>query len=77
LSFIEFDGVRYWDLRENKYLKSYDIPHQLKSSSLYREDRVALENADEDLAQSEKERLEVIQRNDRKLREKYHKLSHK
>jgi hypothetical protein len=44
---------------------------QLPSSSLYREDRVKLENGQKEIAQLCKEKLENIQRGDRKLREKF------
>lgn len=65
--------MRYWDIRENKYIKSYDVPNPSKSSSLLREDRVALAQANLVEAQKEKERLENLQRHDRKIRENYNK----
>lgn len=49
---------------------------QLPSSSLYREDRVLLEKGLIEQAQTAKEKLENIQRGDRKLREKYGKQNH-
>jgi hypothetical protein len=45
----------------------------LPSSSLYREDRRLLEKNLVDEAQDMKEKIENIQRNDRKLREKWQK----
>lgn len=73
LSHIEFDGVRYWDLREHKDIQSYEIMEQPLSSSLFREDRYCLECGKIDKGQTEKERLENLQRYDRKLREKFKK----
>ncbi len=78
LSFLEFDGVRYWDIRENMALKAFDIANQPRSSSLFREDRIFLEVGRLEEGQREKERLEILQRADRKLRENYTKsLSNK
>ena len=48
-----------------------NIEKQLPSSSLYREDRVLLEKGLIEQAQSAKEKLENLQRGDRKLREKF------
>jgi len=73
LSHIEFDGKRYWDLRENPTMEAFEISNQPKSSSLFREDRVCLEKGRLELGQSEKERLEHLQRHDRKLREHHNK----
>jgi len=49
------------------------LEKQLPSSSLYREDRVKLEKGLKEEAQLSKEKLENIQRGDRKLREKFSK----
>jgi len=73
LSFVEFDGVRYWDIRENVQIKGIELEKQLPSSSYYREDRVLLEQKNMEQAQRAKERLEDLQRADRKIREKYNK----
>jgi hypothetical protein len=73
LSFFEFDGVRYWDIRENLSPKAFDIAKQPASSSLFRPDRRFLEVGKLEDGQREKERLENIQRADRKLRENYSK----
>jgi hypothetical protein len=48
----------------------------LKSCSTIREDRILLEQGNKESAQLAKEKLEELQRHDRKLREKYLK-SHK
>lgn len=71
LSFIEFNDIRYWDIRENIPIKEIEILNQLKSSSLYRQDRIFLKKGDMAKAQESKEVLENLQRNDRKLREKF------
>jgi hypothetical protein len=71
LSYLEFDGIRYWDIRENINLNAYDIAKQPASSSLFRPDRMFLEVGNIEDGQKEKERLENIQRGDRKLRENY------
>jgi hypothetical protein len=61
------------NLYKNKILS---LERQLPSSSLYREDRILLEKGDIEQAQVLKEKLEVIQRGDRKLREKFSKQNH-
>jgi hypothetical protein len=71
LSYIEFDGVKYWDIRENFPIKLIEINDNLPSSSLIREDRVLLEEEKMEEAQIAKDNLENLQRNDRKLRQKY------
>lgn len=38
LSFIEFNNIRYWDIRENVPNRLIEIDRQLKSSSNYRKD---------------------------------------
>jgi hypothetical protein len=73
LSYLEFDGIRYWDIRENINLNAFDIAKQPASSSLFRPDRMFLEVGNIEDGQKEKERLENIQRADRKLRENYFK----
>jgi hypothetical protein len=73
MSHIEFDGIRYWDIRENFPSCLIEYEKNLPSSSVYREDRKLLEEGLLDEAQIAKEKIENIQRNDRKLREKYHK----
>lgn len=73
VSHITFDGVRYWDVRENFPVAIIEMDKNLPSSSIYREDRRLLEEEKLDEAQIAKEKIENIQRNDRKLREKFHK----
>ncbi len=73
LSFIEFDGVRFWDIREDVDLDLYEYKNPLPSCSCLREDRILLKERNLELGQTAKEKLENIQRKDRKLREHYHK----
>lgn len=73
MSHIDFDGKRYWDIRENFNISMIELEKNLPSSSIYREDRRLLEERSMEEAQIAKEKIENIQRNDRKLREKYHK----
>lgn len=82
LGYLDVDGERVWDIRETQKTKVTpgDIRNTLGSDCRYREDVVALRKAlDEDNdestrekltleAQALKEKLENIQRNDRKLR---------
>lgn len=71
LEYIEFDGVRYWDIRRNIDIEGFPVKNQLKSSSIYRPDSLCLYERKLDQAQEEKDKLENLQRKDRKLREKY------
>lgn len=73
LSHIEFDGKRYWDFRENFPIKVIDTDKPLPSSSLLREDRILLEQGRLEEAQIAKEKIENLQRADRKLRQNYKK----
>lgn len=71
LSHISFDGQRYWDIRENFPISLIELDKNLPSSSIYREDRILLEEENLEDGQVAKEKIENIQRNDRKLREKF------
>lgn len=71
---VDFDGVRYWDLREEDYNPKHFKPYMLDenplpSDSTMREDRNKLVDEDYYEAQKAKEDLEELQRHDRKLRE--------
>ena len=77
LSFIEFNNIRYWDIRENIPIKIKDKDYKLKSDSSAREDKILLGVGNVEAAQSAKEKLEEIQRRDRKLREKHLKCKSK
>ena len=68
LSHIDFDGVRYWDIRHNINIEEYPIKNQLNSSSIYRKDSLLLYERKMDEAQDAKTELEEIQRRDRRLR---------
>ena len=68
LSHIDFDGVRYWDIRHNIDIEEYPIKDQIKSSSIYRKDSLLLYQKKMDEAQDAKTELEEIQRRDRRLR---------
>lgn len=76
VQYIEFDDIRYWDIRENVEIKAIENQKQLPSSSVYRNDRVLLSQSNLTLAlgkveaaQVAKEAIENLQRKDRKLRQ--------
>ena len=71
LSHIDFDGIRYWDIRKNIDIEAYPIKDQIPSSSIYRVDSQLLYERKIDEAQEEKIRLEELQRHDRKLRKEF------
>jgi len=73
MSHLEFDGVRYWDIRENFPIKIIERSNKLKSSCIIREDRQLLEEGKLKEAQEAKEKIENLQRYDRKLRKDYEK----
>jgi len=56
LSFIDFNNIRYWDIRENIYLQHIEVNNQPQSSSLFREDRILLGEGQLEKAQEEKEK---------------------
>ena len=62
----------YYDVRNSPPEKIFDELNPLHSNSNYREDIFYKKTKDLVKSQSEKERLEVFQRNDRKLREKFY-----
>ena len=72
MGFIDFDGIRYWDIREKE---SVWFPIEKKgesslpSDSSRRRDAIVLATGDIKAAQVVKEEMENLQRNDRKLRE--------
>lgn len=76
MSNIDFDETRYWDIRENFPITYIELDKGTPSSSKYRDDRVFLEQEKLEEAQAAKEKIENIQRNDRKLREKFKKGGH-
>ena len=63
--YVDFDGVRYWDLRDEEtfskhYKPNYVEPDTLPSDSTKRSDRNTLVEGDFDAAQAEKEKLEEL-----------------
>ena len=70
---LEFNNIRYWDIRENIPIKYITIENQLKSSADYRKDSIYLEqgkyifiSGNLEQAQIEKEILENIQRKNKR-----------
>ena len=73
MSHIEFDGICYWDIRENFPIKIIQKSKNLPSSALDREDRKLLELGRFSEAQEAKEKIENLQRYNRKLRKEHSK----
>ena len=72
VGFLDFDGVRYWDEREKNKIYfplAGEEPNSLPSQASKRTDGRFLLSKTVEEAQAEKERLEDLQRHDRKLRE--------
>ena len=74
MGYLCFDGVRYWDIRDVDQFhfkpREDDIdPNSLESDAVRRTDRIFLAEKPVNEAQAEKEKLENLQRHDRKLRE--------
>ena len=70
--YLDFDGVRYWDAREKDAIFmpiAGEEPQALPSQASKRTDGRFFISKTLDEAQTEKERLENLQRHDRKLRE--------
>lgn len=75
LSALFWDDVKYWDIRDNFPITMLDYSENfskyiLPSSSIHRSDRRLLELNMVEEAQEMKEKLENIQRKDKKLRER-------
>jgi hypothetical protein len=70
--YLEFNGVRYWDIRETKVFEVFPGPGQscLPSDSRLRMDLIAMkiENAKSDVPQDMKDEIENNQRKDAKIR---------
>lgn len=63
MGFVDFDGVRYWDLRDSNDFMYFPISlgkKSLESDSTKRSDSVTLALGDVVHAQAEKENLEVL-----------------
>jgi len=73
MGYFDIDGVRYWDIRDKDQHftpvdMKQDLPERAPSDAIFRADAIALRDQPIEEAQTEKERLEVLQRHDRKLR---------
>jgi len=77
LEFLVIDGEKYWDLEYDRPATAYEIDDPLPSDSTLRPDMKPLVEGNLDKAQKEKDILEDIQRNDRKLRADFKKLAKK
>ena len=67
--YIDFDGERYWDVRDCiKFPVSHSDKNVLPSDSRHRIDLISYEKNDLTEAQNNKEKLEILQRHDAKLR---------
>jgi hypothetical protein len=74
---LTIEGVKYWDREEFPLANYYNSPYILPSDSTFRVDLNYFNKNDEVEAQTWKERMEDIQRNDRKLRENFEKNTKK
>ena len=68
LSHLNFNGKTLWELENSDIILPMRSENPLPSDCRFREDSVALGEGDLEQAQIEKERLEVLQRLDKKLR---------
>ena len=66
--YISFDNKKYWQLDKCHMIKPIIPKECLPSDCRFRDDSVAFATDDMKWSQTEKERLENLQRNDRKLR---------
>lgn len=65
---VTFDEEEYWTTDNYSLLTVYEVGYKCPSDGRFRPDLIALINKDEETSQKEKEKLENIQRADRKLR---------
>lgn len=70
-SSLSFDGVEYWNIDDYKAFKIFTHDFILPSNGTQRDDLKKLIEGNEEESQVEKEKLEVRQRKDRKLRADY------
>ena len=63
--------MEYWNIDNVKSFTVYSHPFTLPSDGRYRGDLINLIKGDQEKSQVEKEKLEVRQRQDRKLRAEY------
>ena len=69
-SYISFDNIEYWN-NSMKSLNLFSHEFTLPSDGRFRPDLINLINSNKEQSQIEKEKLEVRQRKDRKLRAQY------
>jgi hypothetical protein len=69
--YLNFENEKYWENGDYPLARFYREDYILPSDSTFREDLNYFIQNDEEQAQIWKEKMEEIQRNDRKLREKY------
>jgi len=72
VGFVDFDKVRYWDVRTTEKMTMSKPKNLLPSDSVFRGDSIALKKKDYNTAQAAKLHLENVQRQERKLREAIH-----
>eukprot|EP00826_Nyctotherus_ovalis_P055554 TRINITY_DN7387_c0_g1_i18.p1 TRINITY_DN7387_c0_g1~~TRINITY_DN7387_c0_g1_i18.p1 ORF type:complete len:417 (+),score=165.92 TRINITY_DN7387_c0_g1_i18:109-1359(+) len=77
LEHIIIDGDYYWELGKKTPMEIFPDPGALPSDSAFRADIQPLAKGDMETAQKEKENLENLQRNDRKLRAEFKKAAKK
>ena len=70
-SYLNFDDVEYWNIDETKGSTVFSHEFTCPSDGSFREDLICLIKNDIEKSQIEKEKLEVRQRKDRKLRAEY------
>lgn len=68
LGFVDFNGRRYWDAREQTIFKMKQSNIVLPSDASFRPDVQVMVTGNIDLAQTKKEELEQLQRHDARLR---------
>lgn len=72
-SHLEIDGQKVWNLKDYIAFELEGENSPLPSDSCYRKDLIILRSNDIKTAQETKEKMEVDQRNDKKLRERLEK----
>ena len=70
-SFLSFDDVEYWNIEEAKSFTIFCQEFTCPSDGSFREDLIYFIQNDQERSQIEKEKLEIRQRKDRKLRAEY------
>jgi hypothetical protein len=73
LSYLEIDGNIYWKVNDPIKIFWESDPRKLPSDSRFRLDSYYIQLKDFDRAQMEKDRIENLQRSDKKLRDNYDK----